>query len=73
LRWSEQHKSVFTAMFQTQAPQWYVVFSIPQPRNATGRVKILLKILNRDTQVGLPVHCRNGGWVSAGGTAEGTE
>jgi hypothetical protein len=73
LRSSEHHKSYFTAMFQTQAAQWYVVFSIPQPPNAAGRVKILLKIFDRGSQVDLPVHCRNDAWINAGDAADGTD
>jgi transcriptional antiterminator RfaH len=46
---------------------------LQQPPSATGRVKILLKILNRDTRVDVPVHCLNGGWVMARGAAEGTD
>ena len=46
---------------------------LQQPPSATGRVKILLKILNRDTQVDVPVHCLNGGWVIAGSAVEGTD
>jgi transcription elongation factor/antiterminator RfaH len=43
---------------------------IQEPPNAKGRVKILLKLLNRDTHVDVPIHCLNGGWVASGSAAK---
>jgi len=38
---------------------------IQEPPNAKGRVKILLKLLNRDTHVNVPIEYLNVGWVTA--------
>jgi transcription elongation factor/antiterminator RfaH len=39
---------------------------IQEPPNARGRVKILLQLLNRPTNVDVPVHCLRASWVAAG-------
>jgi transcription antitermination factor NusG len=36
---------------------------IQQPPNAKGRMKVLLSLLNRETQVEVPVRFVNCGWV----------
>ena len=38
---------------------------IEEPPNAKGRVRVLLRLLNRPTKAEVPVHLVNGGWVGA--------
>jgi transcriptional antiterminator RfaH len=38
---------------------------IQEPPNAKGRVKVLLRLLNRPTKAEIPVRLVNSGWVSA--------
>ena len=39
---------------------------IQQPPNARGRVKVLLQLLNRDTNVDVPVEFIKASWVTQG-------
>jgi transcriptional antiterminator RfaH len=43
---------------------------IQEPPNARGRVKILLQLLNRPTQVDVPVQFIKGSWVASGSVLE---
>ena len=43
---------------------------IQEPPNARGRVKILLQLLNRPTNIDVPVECIKASWVAVGSVLE---
>ncbi len=49
----------------TDGPFDGLIGIIQEPPNAKGRVKIILKLLNRETKVDVPVQFVKSGWVTA--------